>query len=192
VVTVSVGAFVPVIQNSQEVTHETGLVGSEAGAERFVRTMSGLGDRLGPLLLQLSPSFGVEGMGVLEGSLERLPGGIRYAVEVRHRSWLGSDLPEMARELGIGLVLIYHPRMPRVGEAKAGFSHVRRLGDRRELSTGHAHPKKERDGDLRWWSGPIGGFFEGGKAAFAHANNRYQDHSPSALERFLGILRGAL
>src|SRR5918998_76244 len=150
----------------QEVTHETNLVGSEAEAERFVHTMADLGDRLGPLLLQLPPSFGVEGMGVLEDFLKRLPGGFRYAVEVRHRSWLGSDLPKMLREHGVALTLIDYPRMPRMEEATAGFSYVRLLGDRREFPSGHTHPKRERDDDLRWWSGLVGRFLEEGKTVF--------------------------
>src|SRR5687768_13625445 len=79
----------------KEITHDRNLVGVEAEAESFLATMAGLGDRLGPLLLQLPPSFDVEGMGVLEGFLGRLPRGFRYAVEVRHRSWLGSDLPQV-------------------------------------------------------------------------------------------------
>src|SRR5215218_6390880 len=62
----------------QELTHERNLV----------QTMQALEDRLGPLLLQLPPSFTVEGMGVLEDFLSTLPQGPRYAVEVRHRSWL--------------------------------------------------------------------------------------------------------
>src|SRR5215216_1630227 len=95
--TVRVSAFVDGIQNSQEITHEKNLVGCEAPAETFVRTMELVDDRLGPLLLQLPPSFTVEGMGVLEDFLDALPQGFRYAVEVRHRSWLGSDMPQMLR-----------------------------------------------------------------------------------------------
>ena len=96
--TVRVSVFVGGVQNSQEVTHEKNLVDAEPETEAFLRTMAELGDRLGPLLLQLPPSFTVEGMGVLEDYLKGLPEGFRYAVEVRHRSWLGSDLPEMLRE----------------------------------------------------------------------------------------------
>jgi uncharacterized protein YecE (DUF72 family) len=93
---VNVTPFVTGVQNSQEITHEKHLVGAEADAESFVRTMAELGDRLGPLLLQLPPSFDVEAMGVLEDFLKRLPEGPRYAVEVRHRSWLGDrrEFPE--------------------------------------------------------------------------------------------------
>ncbi len=188
--TVRVSAFVVGLQNSQAVTHETNLVGSEAEAERFVRTMADLGDKLGPLLLQLPPSFTVEGMGVLKDFLKRLPEGFRYAVEVRHRSWLGSDLPEMLRERGAALTLIDYPRMPRMEEATADFSYVRLLGNRREFPAGHTHLKKERDDDLRWWADLVGRFLEEGKTVFAYANNHYQNHSPSTLGRLLEIRRG--
>jgi uncharacterized protein YecE (DUF72 family) len=83
--------------------------------------MQALEERLGPLLLQLPPSFTVKGMGVLEDFLSILPRGPRYAVEVRHRSWLGSDLPELLREHGIALTLIDYPRMPRMEETTADF-----------------------------------------------------------------------
>jgi uncharacterized protein YecE (DUF72 family) len=173
----------------REVTHERNLVGSEPEAESFVRTMAGLGDKLGPLLLQLPPSFGVEGMGVLEDFLKHLPDGFRYAVEVRHRSWLGSDLPEMLRERGAALALIDYPRMPRVQEVTADFSYIRWLGNRREFPEGHTHLKKDRDDDLLWWSDLVDRFLEEEKTVFAYANNHYQNHSPSTLERFLEIRR---
>ena len=96
-------------------------------------------------------------------SLKRLPEGFRYAVEVRHRSWLGSDLPEMLRERGAALTLIDYPRMPRMEEATADFSYIRWLGDRREFPEGHTHLKKERDEDLRWWADLVGRFLEEGK-----------------------------
>ena len=188
---VRVSAFVDVVQNSQEITHERNLVGCEKEVEDFVRTMADLDDRLGPLLVQLPPSFTVEGMGVLEDFLKSLPDGFRYAVEVRHRSWLGSDLPEMLRERGAALALIDYPRLPRMHEATADFSYIRWLGDRREFPAGHTHLKKERDEDLRWWAEVVGGFLEEGRTVFAYANNHYQNHSPSTLERFLEIRRGS-
>jgi uncharacterized protein YecE (DUF72 family) len=174
----------------QQVTHERTLVDSEVEAESFVRTMAGLGDRLGPLLLQLPPSFAVEGMGVLEDFLKSLPEGFRYAVEVRHRSWLDSDLPEMLRERGVALTLIDYPRMPRMEEVTTDFSYIRWLGDRREFPAGHTHLKKEREEDLSWWSDLVGRFLEERRTVFAYANNHYQNHSPSTLERFLELRRG--
>ena len=176
------------VLNSKEITHERNLVGAEAETEGFVRTMAELGDRLGPLLVQLPPSFDVEGMGVLEDYLTGLPEGFRYAVEMRHRSWLRSDLPALLRGHGSALTLIDYPRMPRM-EATADFSYIRWLGDRREFPSGHTHPKKEREDDLLWWSDLVGRFLEKGRVVFAYANNHYQNHSPSTLDRFLEMRR---
>jgi uncharacterized protein YecE (DUF72 family) len=174
----------------QEITHENNLVGSEDLARSFVGTMGLLGDKLGPLLLQLPPSFTVEGMGELEDFLASLPEGFRYAVEVRHRSWLRSDLPAMLRDHGAALTLIDYPRMPRMQEATAGFVYVRWLGDRREFPSGHTGPKRDRRDDLAWWSALFDRFLAEGREVFAYANNHYQNHSPSTLEQLLEIRRG--
>lgn len=175
----------------QEVTHERHLSGAAREAESFVRTMEGLGDRLGPLLLQLPPGFTVEGMEVLESFLEGLPEGLRYAVEVRHRSWVGSDLPAMLRERGAALTLVDYPGMPRMEEFTAGFAYVRLLGDRREFPGGHTHPKRDRAEDLRWWSSLADRALGEGREVYLYANNHYQNHSPSTLEELLEVREGA-
>ena len=173
----------------REITHEKNLVSCRREAEAFVRTMEGLGDKLGPLLLQLPPDFSVEGRDVLRSFLDELPGGPRYAVEVRHRSWVGSDLPDVLRERRVALPLVDYPRMPRLDEATAPFAYIRWLGDRREFPSGHTGPKKDRDEDLRWWSSVVDRFLAEGRTVFAYANNHYQNHSPSTVERFLEIRR---
>lgn len=175
----------------REITHEKTLIDCREEAEAFVRTMTGLEDRLGPLLLQLPPSFGVEGREVLEKFLRELPEGPRYAVEVRRRSWLHSDLTDLLRERGAALTLVDYPGMPRLDEATAPFSYVRLLGDRREFPADHTHARKDRDEDLRHWSGVADRFLAEGKTIFLYANNHYQNHSPSTVERFLELRRGA-
>jgi uncharacterized protein YecE (DUF72 family) len=179
--------FLFAVKFPREVTHERNLVNTRSEAEGFVHTMQALEDRLGPLLLQLPPSFTVEGMGVLEDFLSTLPQGPRYAVEVRHRSWLCSDLPALLREHGVALNLIDYPRMPRMEEATADFVYIRWLGNRREFPSGHTHLKKDRNDDLLWWAGLVDRFLEEGRTVFAYANNHYQNHSPSTLEQFLEI-----
>ncbi len=171
----------------QEVTHERNLINTRSEAEGFVRTMQALEDRLGPLLLQLPPDLTVEGMEVLSAFLGELPEGPRYAVEVRHRSWVGSDLPELLRECGVALTLVHYPRMPRLEEATTDFAYIRWLGNRREFPEGHTHLKKDRDKDLLCWSDLVDRFLEEGRTVFAYANNHYQNHAPSTLERFLEI-----
>src|ERR687890_1546997 len=54
--------FVFAAKVPQEVTHERNLVETSSEVESFVQTMQALEARLGPLLLQLPPSFTVEGL----------------------------------------------------------------------------------------------------------------------------------
>jgi uncharacterized protein YecE (DUF72 family) len=182
-------AFAGGVQNFQEITHERNLVDSKDAAENFVRTMQGLGDRLGPLLLQLPPDFTVEGKDVLGAFLPRLPKCPSYAVEVRHRSWTDSDLFDLLREHGAALTLVDYPRMPRLEEATAGFAYIRWLGNRREFPSGHTGPKKDQTKELRWWSRVADRFLEEGRTVFAYADNHFQHHSPSTVEQFLQIRR---
>ena len=171
----------------REITHEKVLVDCRRETEAFVRTMRDLDDKLGPLLLQLPPGFSVEGEEVLDRFLRELPKGPRYAVEVRHRSWMASDLPDLLREREAALALVDYPSVPRIDEATAPFAYIRWLGNRREFPSGHTGPKKNRDEDLRWWSGVVDGFLGEDKTVFAYANNHYQNHSPSTIARFLEL-----
>ena len=119
-----------------------------------------------------------------------LPKGVGYAVEVRHRSWLGSDLPALLREHGVALTLIDYPRMACMDDATADFVYIRWLGDRREFPSGHTHARRDRADDLKWWSERVDRFLSERREVFAYENNHYQNHSPSTLERFLEIRRG--
>lgn len=174
----------------REVTHDKLLVDAGREAAAFVDTMQHLGDKLGPLLLQLPPTFDIGSMEDLDLFLGALPEGPRYAVEVRHRSWVGSELPGLLQERGAALALIDYPAMPRQDLATAPFSYVRWLGDRREFPSGHTGLRKDRDDDLRWWAGVVDRFLAEGRTVFAYANNHYQNHSPGTLERFLRLRRG--
>jgi uncharacterized protein YecE (DUF72 family) len=81
-----VSAFASGVLNFKQITHDRNL-GTEAEAESILNTMAELGDRLGPLLLQLPASFDVEGMGVLEDFLERMPRSFRYANNHYQNHW---------------------------------------------------------------------------------------------------------
>ena len=174
----------------REITHEKGLVDCERQTREFIGTMERLGEKLGPLLLQLPPYYPAGEIETLNLFLGRLPEGFKYAVEVRHRSWIRSGLKDLLRERKAALVLVDYPNMPRLEEATANFSYIRWLGDRNEFPSGHTRPRKDRSDDLRWWSAVVDGFLADGKTVFAYANNHYQNHSPSTLEQFLEIRGG--
>lgn len=71
----------------RSVTHERRLVAAARETDRFFGVLEPLGERLGPFIIQLPPSFGPAGLDVLEHFCRRLPSQHRYAVEFRHRAF---------------------------------------------------------------------------------------------------------
>ncbi len=66
------------------ISHTAQLKDMESQARAFVGTMRLLGPRLGPLMLQLPPSFAPTRIPILAQFLENLPEGLQVTVEVRH------------------------------------------------------------------------------------------------------------
>ncbi|MCU1398049.1 MAG: hypothetical protein JWN62_1158 [Acidimicrobiales bacterium] len=66
------------------ITHEHRLRGSDAEVTAFVRLMEPLGERLGPVSIQLPASFGPGDLGVLAAFLRRVPREAQWSLEVRN------------------------------------------------------------------------------------------------------------
>jgi len=73
---------------NQKITHILKLRNCESALRAFLQTASVLGaeQKLGPVLIQLPPSFRADA-GVLEEFLKLQPPAFRFAFEVRHASW---------------------------------------------------------------------------------------------------------
>jgi uncharacterized protein YecE (DUF72 family) len=69
------------------ISHSGQLAGHEAQAAEFVEAISQLGDRLGPIFLQLPPSYWPASFDDLQQFLTAWPAMTRLAVEVRHLRW---------------------------------------------------------------------------------------------------------
>ena len=87
------------------VTHKARLKATAEHLDRFLSEVSGLGPKLGPLLVQLPPSLPFES-GTADSFLrdlrQRTPGHI--ACEPRHRSWFTPDVDALLVDLRIGRV----------------------------------------------------------------------------------------
>ncbi len=74
------------VKMSRYLTHIKRLRDPAEPVARFLDRAAGLGDRLGPVLLQLPPTLRADA-GLLDDALSRFPRGVRVAVEPRHDSW---------------------------------------------------------------------------------------------------------
>lgn len=79
--------FVLAVKASRYLTHVKRLKDPAEPVERLMSRAMALGDRLGPVLLQLPPNMKAD-PAALDATLACFPAGVRVAVEVRHPSWI--------------------------------------------------------------------------------------------------------
>jgi uncharacterized protein YecE (DUF72 family) len=100
------------------ITHEKALLDCKNELTNFVKTMDLLGDKLGPLLLQLPYcnqkvfKSGDEFLARLEKFLPLLSEDHLFALEIRNSKWLDERLADLLREYGVALVLQDQAWMP--------------------------------------------------------------------------------
>jgi uncharacterized protein YecE (DUF72 family) len=100
--------FCPKFYNG--ITHLRRLKNTETLTDSFYESVSNLGEKLGPLFLQLPPNFGLKNIDVLSSYLIRLPKDIPVFLELRHEEWFGNsaqleDFYLLLAEEGIGMVI---------------------------------------------------------------------------------------
>ncbi|MDR6978751.1 uncharacterized protein YecE (DUF72 family) [Streptomyces sp. 3330] len=94
--------FVVAVKASRYLTHIKRLKDPGEPVERLMGHAAGLGDRLGPVLLQLPPNLRADA-GLLDACLSCFPPGTRVAVEPRHASWWTPEVREVLRGRGAAL-----------------------------------------------------------------------------------------
>jgi uncharacterized protein YecE (DUF72 family) len=167
--------------------------------DRFLEVMERLGERLGPLVLQL-PHFRRTEFPSAEPFLERLdrflgdlPHGRRYAVEIRNRGWLTPDLADLCRTHGAALVLVDRAFMPhgdevmsRFDPVTADFSYVRLLGDHHmmdRITTTWDKEVVDRSESLVRWAEVLVRMLERTVPTVVYANNHYAGYAPGTVEK---------
>jgi len=92
------------------ISHEGKLTENLAAARQFIETMSQLGDRLGPMFLQLPPHYSPRLFDDLKGFLETWPAHVHLGVEVRHLDWFedphNQTLNDLLSSLSMARVVI--------------------------------------------------------------------------------------
>jgi uncharacterized protein YecE (DUF72 family) len=83
--------FCVAVKMSRYLSHVKRLRDPEEPVQRFMQRASGLGDRLGPVLLQLPPNLRADA-DLLAGTLRQFPRTVKVAVEPRHRSWWTDEI----------------------------------------------------------------------------------------------------
>jgi uncharacterized protein YecE (DUF72 family) len=170
------------------VTHEGDVRSRVENAGSFLKIMSGLGDRLGPLLMQFPVSFGPDCHSVLEELLQQIPEEMKVAVEFRRRDWLVPATFDLLKRNSVALCLTECPGLPRIDVRTADFVYLRFAGDCDQISEDFSHVRLDRAEELNHWVGVAEKFAREETDVYAFFDNHFSGHAPSTAVQFRELL----
>lgn len=180
------------VKASRSVTHEAPLGQAPRAMAEFLAVMRELGDRLGPVLLQLPPEVTAEQMDGLRTLLESLPDDMRFAVEFRSATWFRAETLDLLRARNVALVateLEGHPESATVVPT-ADFLYVRLLGRHGRFPDETRERFDPTPRLIDWYRRIVTAASTAEvKECWVVFNNDYAGHAPATLRRFARIAR---
>lgn len=173
----------------RQITHEQRLHDTQRLVENFLATMFELGDKLGPILLQLPEDFRHPEHEQLERFLDSLPAEQQFAIEFRHGSWLKETIFERLEALHIAWVIVDASFMPRLPRVTANFAYIRWHG-----YPGVAHlAKRQTDpaAALHPWVPIIRQLQRQTARIYGYVHNHFSGYAPRDCQVLRGLLGDA-
>jgi uncharacterized protein YecE (DUF72 family) len=187
--------FIFSLKLPQEITHERRFRDVEDLAKEFFDRARELGDKLGPVLIQLGADFRANELPALSKFLPTLPEDIAFAIEFRDKGWIHDGVIALLAEHNVALALTdarWIPRKQMLALAErptADFTYLRWMGADREI-VDYSRIQIDRSRELELWTGMISQLAGRGRSVYGYVNNHFAGHSPSSvreLQRMLNL-----
>lgn len=190
-------AFKFCFKTPRYITHDMGLQRVDQEMIDFIKAISVAESKLGPVLIQLPPSYQLSEREQLKAFLEKLPQEFKYALEFRHLSWfkIGFEkTQEILSKNNICWVTNDYAAMPKEIIRTSDFVYFRFIGKH------NRYPKKDHErldlsDKLQDWSAKLSLSLDNDhdnskscSEVFAYFNNDYSGHSPATCNKFKKIL----
>jgi uncharacterized protein YecE (DUF72 family) len=171
---------------SRFITHMKRLKDIEESIALVFGRMAALGDKFGPVLFQLPPTFraDAETRERVARTLSLVPPQHRYAFEFRHPSWYEDATFDLLRDHDAALCISDHAAAPAPWLATAGFVYVRAHGTNGRYA-GSYSPETLQD-----WSRRIDGWRAEGRDVYVYFDNDIKSAAPGDARQLLR-LRGS-
>ena len=179
----------------QEITHENRLRNVAEASGLFFDRARELGEKLGPVLVQLGPDFGPTELPALAMFLPGLPRDVRVAVEFRQRGWIHDGVIALLAEHNVALALTdarWIPRKTMLSLAErptADFTYIRWMGPDREL-VDYSRVQVDRSREIESWATVLARVVARVRTVYGYFNNHFAGHSPASareLQQRLGL-----
>jgi uncharacterized protein YecE (DUF72 family) len=157
--------FCVAVKMSRYLTHVRRLREPAEPVARFLGRAEALGDRLGPVLVQLPPTLRAD-TAALDATLARFPRDVKVAVEPRHPSWWTDDVRRVLERHGAALCWADRRSRPVTPLWRtAAFGYLR-------FHEGRARPwPRYGTAALASWRDRVAAEFDDGTPVYAYFNN---------------------
>jgi uncharacterized protein YecE (DUF72 family) len=168
----------------QEITHEQRLRDVNGASEVFFERVRDLGDKLGPVLVQMGPDFQPGELPALVDFLGRAPRDLRIAIEFRHRGWITEGVLALLSEHNIALTLSDGRWIPRkvmlslASRPTADFAYIRWMGPNRDL-VDYTRVQVDRSTEVEMWADAIDDLAQKVSHVYGYVANTFSGHSPA-------------
>lgn len=153
------------VKMSRFITHVKTLKNAHKAVETFMGTVSILGEKLGPILVQLAPSVKID-IEKLKQFLDILPKYNLFTFEFRHNSWFCEEVYDALREKNAALCLFELAGVKSPEVATADWVYIRLHGPEKTRYSG-SYP----DDTLAAWAQKIGAWADQDKRIFCYFDN---------------------
>jgi len=170
------------------ITHVKMLKNCQRETSLFLDRTKILGEKLGPLLLQFPPNFGVDHLPELADFLQKLPKSNRYVVEVRDQAWLNTDFYSLLRANNSALAWVDSPSMPQTGEVTSDFLYMRWEGDRKKVKGTLGKIEVDTKDSLHLWANKIKAYLNKQTDVFGYFSKYYSGYPPSDVNFLSNLL----
>ena len=171
------------LKTPRRITHELGLKGAHGLMVEFIDSLHILGEKLGPILIQLPPKYTQENYSVLSEFLESLPHTYQYAIEFRHASWYNGKTTNLLSQHRVCWVSSEFPNLPKEIIPTSNFLYFRWIGVN-GMYQQHTHERVDKTNELRWWLEAISPISEQVQTVYGFFNNDYAGFAAGTCRRF--------
>jgi uncharacterized protein YecE (DUF72 family) len=152
------------------ITHQLKLVNSERALEKYFDVFESMKDRLGPILIQLPPGLSFD-KPLINGFIDLIKDQYslyRFAIEVRHESWINDHFFDLLAHHGIAFVIADSGnRFPFYETITADFVYLR-LHGREQL-----YASDYNEADLKLYAEKIISWLDEDKEVWVFFNNDF-------------------
>jgi len=175
------------LKTPRTITHDLRLKGVQGLMNEFIESLLPLQGKMGPILIQLPPSYSQENISTLNEFLEFLPNSHDYAIEFRHPSWYNHKTTQLLSNYRIAWVSLDYPNLPKQIYLTANFLYFRWIGIN-GMYRHHTQEREDKTIQLRAWIQSINPYLDQVTAIYGYFNNDYAGFAAGTCKRFMQMV----